>query len=223
MSYSELKYLGPALVSSVDPSGSCVGHKYKWEYGGSGITPTSSKCGGYMAERCSKVWDSHCEIYSHDLQTSVADTLQDETGVQLNVGEKFIRNALQDKYCKVLNTDKCKQVCEPFIGSDVDSPIVCRYEGECYNTCEYPHNYDDNLVNKCLDNPGVCDNVLDNICNNSKDIDGTRLGEYCYTSSKSVNNYRKGYKRSSCCLAFLIIILIILAIYFLNSKCGCFK
>ena len=185
MSYSTFNELHPPLISSTDPSACCVGYKYKWLCGGNRNGPDSTECDRLMAVRCSKSWDSRCEIYSRDRGGVDVSNIEIHRNQKMSTGEKFNRNVVMNKFCTVKESSKCKKDCTPFRGDDPDSPIVCGYIGDCKYKCDKFTKKDlsDHMLQKCLDHPSPYKDVLKSFCESARakgiDTRGTRLGRYC--------------------------------------------
>lgn len=73
-------------------------------------------CTDYVPQRCALNWDSKCDTYFESLSDPV----------EVN---KFIRNALQKKLCRLSDTSTCTQSCQPFDFMSQTSPSVCTYLG----------------------------------------------------------------------------------------------
>lgn len=228
MSYSDLKTFHPPTVSSVDPAECCVGYKYKWLCGGNRNGPDSTECGQYMAKRCSEKWDSFCEIYSKDVGGVDFNNREVQQQTKIGTGDKFLREALRNKFCIVNETSKCRKQCTPFNGADSDTPEVCGYYGKCDQTCELKkEDLSDPLIAKCLENPEAHADVLKSLCSADVDMEGSSLGDYCRIEKKKEENIKLGAVGMSnpsnksqeeesvnYCVIVFIIILVTVAIYF---------
>jgi hypothetical protein len=191
MSYLELKTIFPVSPSPTDPANCCVGYKYKWLCGGNRNGPDSTECNRLMANRCSKKWDSTCETYSKDKGGVWSNNYEIREGHKFGTGDKFIRDVLRTKFCKVKVSEQCRLDCDVFSGDDVNSPVVCGYYGKCDQTCDSIEAKDlnDKSIHKCLENPAACRDVLSSVCdsikNNKLNTNGTQIGDYCNNLEKS--------------------------------------
>jgi len=172
-----------------DINKSLVGGVLGYRYG-----PSNENCQLYMAERCSKKWDSICDIASINNNAvfpntatirgnSMASPLEITGGS--TVGSQLIHNAAQRRFCVF---DNCNIQQFPFDPTNQSSPIVTRINRSnygCMPTCSVdPATINnDKLMNKCLENPTAALDTLVNICQTHErsgvSLDGTKIGKFC--------------------------------------------
>lgn len=225
MSYLELKTI-PLSLSSTDPAHCCVGYKYKWLCGGNRNGPDSTECNRLMSNRCSKKWDSLCETYSKDKGGTWSNNYEIKEERNFGTGDKFIRDVVRSKFCKVKVSKKCRLDCDVFRGDDTDSPVVCGHYGDCTQTCDAIEAKDlkDESLNKCLENPSACKDVLLSICTSVKKnklrTKGTKLGDYCdivektsrLVTSTQGNSITPDGRYTLGCVTYLVVLAIIIVI-----------
>lgn len=173
-------------VDMVDPAVCCTGHKQSRWLCGDYNNPESDNCQVYMAERCSKgEWDSFCDVYSKDRAGSRSTTKisKEALGGEVSVRSKFLRNTLANKYCALTadNNNNCRPTPSPFDLTQVNGPIIMKYEGDCNAECSQftPEDLENDVVlEACLVN-GMCNDVISNMIDYANrtgmSLDGTKL------------------------------------------------
>jgi hypothetical protein len=155
----------------------------KMQYGGSeSLHGTASKnCQAFMSERCSKNWDGNCEYYYNERNERVPNSLNTCRDHDFNMtsGVILLKNTADRKFCDKGN---CQKVVEQFDTLVTGSPNVtyymnCRGGGKC--SVDASKIDIDPVMNRCLQNPGACDDTLYKICKNGKKLGGTKIGKYC--------------------------------------------
>lgn len=147
-----------------DPASYCVfSDPY---YATDNFGPQSVECREYMSQRCANKWDSECEVYSKNEDWSVPDhNSKFETGNPTTTGEKHIRNTAERRFCRMVG-DQCYEQRYDFNPMSTGTPLVSRWNGACTMVCDQfdPNTvYDDPVFQKCLEHPGLCDHVLNNM------------------------------------------------------------
>lgn len=189
------------LFDDVDKS--LVGGVLGYRYG-----PGNENCQLFMADRCSKKWDSVCDIASMNSTAiypnnatirgnSMASPLELTGGS--TIGSQLIHNAAQRRFC-VFNNCNIQQF--PFDPTNQSSPTVTRINRSkygCMPTCSVdPKTINsDKLMNKCLENPTTSLDTLVNICQTHEksgvSLKGTKIGAFCDSlknqTKKSLSNY----------------------------------
>lgn len=165
--------------------------------------PKNEKCQLFMSDRCAKNWDVLCETASKNKAVSpnlafVKNNLGGET-----VGNQLVHNSAERRFCTF---DNCTIEKLPLMPLHAQTPevdrIVDRGYKSCMPTCRVdPRSIDkDQLMRKCLENPGLCDDVLDNICRTHNasgvSLHGTKIGEYCKQKGFAVA-FKSAAKRMS--------------------------
>lgn len=209
-SISTLGNLSQAVTQSNDPLTYCMFNTYdsKFQHGSSSnrLNPYNQACQAFMEDRCSKNWDTFCDMWASSLhQTQQYPNTQQfcnqgnqiiENGI--TVGQSLIGNSLMRRFCTFPN---CEMVTEPFDPTVANSPWITYYNTDsCIPVCSVdPKTINsDPIMNKALQPENVMSSitVLQNICNNARrngtDLSGTRIGEFC----NAYNNGQLQFPRS---------------------------
>lgn len=189
-------------IASKDPVGYCLFDDVDTQFdsgvlGGKIYGPYSPNCQLMMADRCAKKWDKYCEVVFGDKELkypNVADVFADPIvpGVQnvngslLTAGQQLLKTSAQRRFCDFRNCNPTKFSFEP---TDPTSPILTQYDpvsSGCVPVCnKFDVSTIDNdiIMNKCMQDPIACNDVLQNVCNTAKrtnrDLGNTRLGQFC--------------------------------------------
>jgi hypothetical protein len=144
------------------------------------LRPESNLCKTYISERCANKWDQLCDVVSDD--------------------KNMLTNTLHKRYCTIdrqtllptismsqMVYTPCTETCTPVNGRNSESPVVCEYSGECKWLCNLPDNKSDLnkdlQLQKCLDNPSLCQPFINEICSYAKEndisLDGSNLQQQC--------------------------------------------
>ena len=179
-----------------DVNKSLTGGVLGYRYG-----PSNENCQLFMSERCSKNWDSVCDIASKNSTAQYPNTATIRGNAQgspleitggSTVGAQLIHNAGQRRFCKFSNSN-IQQF--PFDPTNLSSPTVTRINRSQYGNnpvCSVdPRSIDsDILMNKMLDDPSTSMDTLTNICSKMKGkLNGTRIGKFCRALEKSGRRY----------------------------------
>jgi hypothetical protein len=145
--------------------------------------PKSIKCKEYMSQRCSDKWDDSCQIYSLNQDTFTGDRHVMRTGIVATIGEQFIRNVVERKYCTNTENQNCQLKCEKFNVQIPNSPEVCSFQGNCHKVCgnfTKKEILSDPLIDRILANPAIYGDLIKAIQVNAKkkniDFAGSKLG-----------------------------------------------
>lgn len=207
--YKSISQFGSDSHSLVNhPLSYCMGNNLNQRFLHGGHSDTfgqdSKQCQLYMAQYCSKKWDSFCEIASKNNNGSFPNNVQgciyygDVPCKGLTSGEILIHNTAAEKYLFKMHNSIEKF--EPFDPTVANSPLIRYWVNDCSYTRssvpEYvvdPDKIDEDIVmNKILEKPIIAMNILVNIYNTMKrygtlsKLRGTKLGNFYNT-----NNYFK--------------------------------
>lgn len=151
-------------------------------------------CQMFMSDYCANNWDAICENASRDMTTSFPNEIGNkDNGAfsygrtnELTAGDILIRNTASKKYLSEASAS-CALVYEPFDPLTATSPMISQFSPNSGNKCVVlyevnPRTIDmDPVMNKMLQNPMPCMDILVKIYNNMKrqnkieSLKGTRL------------------------------------------------
>ncbi len=165
-------------------------------------------CPDFMAKRCSRTWDSKCDMYLVKLDDK-------------REGNSFIREVASKRYCRDSNNNKnssCVTSCEndncSLVKDDIYKNPIKLYDvskkfsslkdnnisplkaGECKKVCDILNlssfNDDDRVLNECLDRGSCSDimmNLSENIVSNNIPYNNRRLKKFIngYIAEETTN------------------------------------
>jgi hypothetical protein len=188
--YHEALDLGPGTIIQDDPFPCCLGIGGERFNCGDKYGEKSLPCKRYMTQRCVKNWDKACDIYSTHTSTFTADRYAMKSGIEASIGDQFIRQVIEKRYCTVGGGLNCKLRCEQFNATIPNSPEICDYDGNCEITCDQFTRdaiLSDPLIDRILNKPNIFGDLIlaikKNAVNNGIDLSGTKFDPLIDNSS----------------------------------------